>query len=73
MDAWINEPLSSESSSDGEEFNTQIFSKCEGFGGDLQSYGAKKKSEELTEEELNKVCTKLMMILLSLSERVIIN
>ncbi|EEB12096.1 AP-3 complex subunit delta-1, putative [Pediculus humanus corporis] len=54
LDAWINEPLSSESSSDGEEFNTQIFSKCEGFGGDLQSYGAKKKSEELTEEELNK-------------------
>ncbi|KAL0277639.1 UNVERIFIED_CONTAM: hypothetical protein PYX00_004861 [Menopon gallinae] len=50
LDAWINEPLSSESSSEDEEKPELLFSKSE-FAND---YKPKSKEPELTEEELAK-------------------
>lgn len=55
MDAWINEPLSSESSSEDEDTGTQLFPKYENFSGEYNVYSGKKKPPEPTEEELAKV------------------
>ncbi|KAK6617430.1 hypothetical protein RUM43_014439 [Polyplax serrata] len=54
LDAWINEPLSSESSSEDEDTGTQLFPKYENFSSEYNVYSGKKKPPEPTEEELAK-------------------
>lgn len=55
LDAWINEPLSSESSSEEEENVSQLFPKCGPFVNEYNNYSAKNKVPEMSEEEMAKV------------------
>lgn len=55
LDAWINEPLSSESEEEEDEKVSQLFPKCGPFVNDYNNYSTKNKVPELSEEELAKV------------------
>lgn len=54
LDAWINEPLSSESEEEDEKVS-QLFPKCGAFVNEYNNYSAKNKVPEPTEEELAQV------------------